>query len=252
MKGTFFQKPLEFNLRIEGETWNQADAISGELIAKNHGAEPVALETLGVGLAHGELKKVRLKSPEAFDVLASQKFEGGQMLEPGKEARLSWKFETDRNCPISDSTKSLFIVYGQGDATEKLGQLQLTIRPYWIIQEFLSTVTTQFRFVVKTLKWSKGRVEAKLAPPDSKAFAMLEHLTLSFRFEEETLDVKYVFQVKKLEATAANVDVKKDKREVEQSFAKHEYLTPSGRIGFERLEAAIREALQVVEAKVTF
>ena len=51
-----------------------------------------------------------------------------------------------------------FCVYGRGEALEALGQLQLrTVYPEEIIQEFLSVLTIQFRFVVKTRKGEQTR-----------------------------------------------------------------------------------------------
>ena len=36
MKGTFFQRPVEYNLWIDGESWRQGDTVSGELTVRNH------------------------------------------------------------------------------------------------------------------------------------------------------------------------------------------------------------------------
>ena len=51
MKGTFFQKPLELNLLVEGETWRQGDPITGSLTIKNHGSTEFALSELRMQVA---------------------------------------------------------------------------------------------------------------------------------------------------------------------------------------------------------
>lgn len=239
MKGTFFQRPLEFKLQVDGESWRQGDAIAGELTVKNHGNEAVSLADMHVDLAHGKLRDVRAKDPEAFEILTSQKFDAAATVAPQGEASMSWKFQTDRNCPITDNTSSLFVLYGRGAATEQMGQLQLPVQPYAVIDDFLKAVTIHQRFVVKAHRASKNGVEIKLAPPDSKAFASLENLLLYFRFEGDTLNLKYVFKTKKLEATAASFDVKKQVKDFEQVFERNDYYLPSGRANHERIEAAI-------------
>ena len=56
MKGTFFQKPFEFKLNVEGETWRQAQGVSGVLTVKNQGSSPVSVEGTRVHLAYGQLR----------------------------------------------------------------------------------------------------------------------------------------------------------------------------------------------------
>lgn len=253
MKGTFFQKPLELQLQIEGESWRQADSISGKLLARNHGGEPIELNGIQVRLARGALRKVRQKSVDAFDLIESIPMAASGTLPAGGSSTADWSFQLDRNAPVTDNLSSLFILYGRGDTLEALGQLQLHIGPIEIIDEFLKRLSIGFRFVVRSIKAGKAGVDVKLDPPDAKAFTTLEGLTLSFQLDDdETLNVQYVFQVKKVEATAASFDVKKDKRQVEQTFRRDQYRVSSGRINHDALEESIREALSTVEAKVLF
>jgi hypothetical protein len=237
MKGTIFQKPLEFKISIEGETWKQGDSIQGTISVKNHGSGDLDFSQLQVHLAQGVIRKVHSKAPDAFKIIASS---------PLTAEETPWSFQTDRNCPITDTTGSLYLLYGHGADTTQLGQLQLNFTPYWIIEEFLNVLKTDFRFVVKTQKFSKGKIETKLAPPTAKSFATLEYLFVNFHFEGDTLEVGYVFQTKKLEATAASIDTSKLKKETSQVFESHEYLTPSGRINHLTFETAISEAMKEV------
>ncbi len=249
MKGTFFQKPFEFKLSVEGESWRQSQEVSGVLTVKNQGNATLSLDGTRVQLAYGQLRKVRQKSPKAFEILQAETLQGAPTLDPQKEIQLPWKFKTDLNIPISDTGASLFLLYGQLPEQDKMGQLQLTFHPSEIIQEFLNAITVQFRFVQKTIKSSKGYVEVKLVPPTAKAFAMLEHLILSFRFDGDTLGVDYEFQIKKLEPTVGSMVVKKELKQTSQAFTAAQYRLPSGRLNHEIMESSIREALGQIESK---
>ena len=252
MKGTFFQKPLEFRLEVDGEMWAQGDKITGSLVAKNHGSDPVTLNEFRVALAHGELKKVRAKSPEAFKILNTATGPSGAKLEAQNEFTLPWSFETNRNGPITDTSSSLFLLYGRGDVNEQLGQIQLTMNPDSVIQEIIQIFVIAFRFVVKTRKFAKGSVEVKLAPPDAKAFAAVEQLILNFCYEGETVHLSYSFGVKKVEATASSFEMVKDKKVFAQSFTPGQYRTASGRFNHDPIETTIREVISQVEKKVLF
>lgn len=251
MKGTFFQKPLEFSLRVEGESWRQGEAIAGTLFAKNHGAQALP-GGFQVKLARGTLKKVHQKVSGAFyEILATSSAPAGEIA-PQAELGHSWRFQTDRNCPITDNTESLFLLYGSESETEKMGHLQVTIKPEPVIEEFLKAFQIEFRFVVKSFKSSKRGVDVKLMPPDSQHFTMLDYAQLSFRFDGDVLHVGYVFNLKEVQASSAAVDVKKKKKEFEQTFAPGEYRLSSGRFNHERLEAAAAEAIKQVEGKTLF
>lgn len=252
MKGMYFQKPLQLNLLVNGESWHQGDPVAGSLTVKNLGPDDVPSSEVRVHLAYGELKKVRQKSPDAYEVLTSVPMEKGGKIAPGQEATLAWRFETDRNTPITDASRSLFVLYGRGGSPIELGSLQLTVDPTPVVQEFLSSLQTEHRFVLKSRKFLRGATEVKLAPPDSRELASVEHLTLAFRFEGEDLRVGYEFRVRKIEAGAATFDVAKQKKTLEQVFKPEEYRTPTGRFNHERIEGAIKAALSTVAAKIVF
>lgn len=252
MKGTFFKKPLELRLLVEGESWRQGDPVSGELSVRNTGSESFPSEGLCVRLARGELRKVRAKSPDAFQEIASAAFGPSSALEAGKESVMKWSFPTDRNCQITDSLASLFLLYGNGEDSTQIGQLQLKFDPDEVIQEFIQRLQVNFRFVAQSRKSRKGWVEYKLDPPSAKAYATLEQLALSFRFHGEALEVRYVFQVKKIESTAAALDLKKGTLELAQTFTPSQYRLPSGRINHDLMESSLKEALGQVEARIVY
>ena len=242
MKGTSFQKPFEFKLAVEGEKWNQGDLISGVLTVKNHGTEPLSLQGTQIALAYGDLDGVREKKPDAFEVQSSVPMSVDQKLDPQAEASFPWKFQTDRNCAISDKSSSLFLLYGNGAAGITSGQLQLLVLPVTLIQDFISLMTIEYKFVVKIQKFNKGCVEIKFTPPSSKNFAAVENLFVSFKFEGEQFHVRYLFNVKKLDASAG-MTLKKIKKDISQSFGPSQYLLSNGRLNHEKVGAAIGEVI---------
>lgn len=248
MKGSFFQKPFEYRLVVEGETWAQGETLRGSLEARLHGGSD-PLPKLRLQLANGELKKVRAKDPAAFEPVHSIALAPKSFGEP-----VEWSIPTRLDFPITDSGSSLFLLYGREDEpAQSLGQLQLNLVPAPVIQEFIRIFTIRFRFVLKTLKaGKKGSVEAKLTPPAGSALSNLEFAAVKFSFAAEDLNVAYSFQVKTVDATSASsLTFKKAKRETQQDFQKSSYLTPSGRFDDDAFEAGIREALKEAEPKLS-
>jgi sporulation-control protein spo0M len=244
MKGTFFQKPAEYHLLVEGESWCQGDRIRGALTVRNHGGEALPLDDLRIALARAHASKVKQKSPQAFSLLGAVTPGASRSVAPGQAETFAWEFETAPDCPVTDGSASLYLLYGRGTASETQGQLQLRIVPVAWIQHFLDTIQTQFRFVQKSTRASaKGFVEVKLAPPSAKAFNFVEQLVLSLRFDGERLEAQYAFALKTVDATSGPMALKKVKKEYEQSFGPSDYRLASGRYHHERMEAAIREVL---------
>jgi len=250
VKGTLFQRPLELKLNIEGENWRQGAVVSGVLTFKNHGQDPLPLAGFGVCLAQGHLKSVRLNAANAFRVLSFVPAELKDSLEPHQEISVPWTLPLDGDCAISDATSSLFVLYGRGQDPAQLGALQLLIEPAEIIDEIVKTLGIIFRFSVKTRKAGKDGVEIKFTPPDAPSFRMLEQLVLSFRVDAGAIHLKYVFQVKKIEATAASFDISKAKKEFEQTLQVADLRLPSGRPNYGFMESALREVVSHVDTKV--
>ena len=236
MKGLFFQKPLEFHIQVEGESWSQGQTIKGKLTIKNHAPESQIAGPLGVHLAVGDLKKVKNKTPGGLKI--SKSFD----VHP-TQSEVSWEFPTDLNCQVTDSRFSYFLVYGVGADPDQMGALELKFKPIPLVLEFVESFKTHQRFVQKSIKFSKGQVDIKLIPPDSKAFSKLESVTISFSSTSEELQVEYDFALKKVEATAMNLEVTKVSKTLEQTLAIRDCYTAAGRLAHETLEGAIAEAL---------
>ena len=127
MKGTCFQKPFEFSLVVEGESWHQGDTIQGRLGIKNYGGGDEKLKDVFVSLAHGEYKNVKLKKLESFEILKTAEISAEKMLSSGEKQEIEWAFHLDQNAPVTDKSSSLYLLYGKKQDGMISGHLQ--IRP---------------------------------------------------------------------------------------------------------------------------
>ncbi len=218
LKGTSFQKPLELKLIVDGESWYQGDLIQGTFEVKNQGATEVTLSELGVLLAQGDLKKVTEKKADAFKIISPHPIAATLKLEPQGETKAQWRFQLDPNCPVNDTRGSLYLLYGQGTTSTSLGQLQLTILPSKAIHKFIDTLQIEFRFVKKSIKFTKAGVEVKFAPPSAKGFGSIESLVIQFQNMPEALHVKYIFALKTIDMMTGTMQVVKTQREYEQEL----------------------------------
>ncbi len=252
MKGLFFQRPLEFRLLVDGESWRQGDTVKGTLIVKNQGTSEVQTAGIGVWLAHAAGTKVAQKKEDAFTALADRAFSEPSSIAPGADVQMSWEFPLDVNCPITDKSKSLYLVYGQGNPTPLLGQLQLKVQPFQAIQDYLAILNTEFRFVIKSMKSSKGYVEVKLEPPTAKAYVSVEGLTLSCRIADGKMEFEYDFEMKKVQAGPASMKLDKSHKNYEFAYAPNEYLLQSGRFNYVRIEQDMKAMLDQVGSGISF
>ena len=209
MKGVSFQNGIEFKIVIEGETWSQGDTLCGKLegISRNPNQTAKALK---VYLAEGNDKKVKAKTAGAFKILAELKSD---------EASLSWSFPLSLTARVSDGKGSLYIVYGNGDALETMGQLRLNIVPHLHLRDLSDVLSSHFRFVTKSITAGKdGWTEMKLEAPSAKEWAFLDLLVLQVQITAETLEAKFIFHRKEVDAMKAGLSTKITQREVERAW----------------------------------
>ena len=53
MRSAFFQQPLEYQIEVEGESWEQGEVVKGLLRVRNMSSEAVSVKTPQIILAHG-------------------------------------------------------------------------------------------------------------------------------------------------------------------------------------------------------
>ncbi len=246
MRGISIQKPLEFRIDVPLDSAKQGDDVPCSLSVKNHGAEPVPLNALSLELSLGAHKKVKAKSEDAFEPLMQAEFDRSGAIAPGAESVFTWSFNLDKNAPITDKNQSPFLLYGNSESKVQLGQLLLTVTMHPHYRAIFDTCETVLSLINKGETWKDGYTSVKYKAPDLRKFSLVDEIVIGVRFVDDTLELVYSFKVKKLEATSTNLNFKKGKAEVIQTWTPQEYLFGGGFIRQEYIEKMLDEALSVV------
>ena len=252
MKGTFFQKPLEYNIEVLGESWNQGGKVSGTLIVRNHGSDEIELNGKGVSLCLTDAKKFKAKDPAAISPMATQEYSENQTLPGGGEASLDFEFPLDKDCPITENTSSLYVNCGEFEDPFNGGHLQLNIKPINVINNYIEIFENFFKFQVKTMKNKKGFIDIKMVAPDSKELGAVEQLNLNVAMKEDDLNIKYIFKLKKLAYDAGNVAAKSEKKEFKQTLTKKQHTSFGDSPNQDGIQKSINEILDQIKSKSLF
>jgi hypothetical protein len=248
MKGTFFNKPLEWSLETIKESWCQGDHITGTLRVKNCGTDSVSIEESGVALAHGEIKKVHTRSEGALKPHAQSVFPK-LVLSSGQAEEIQFDFALDPNCAITDKKASYFLSYGRGCLES---HLMLKIEPKLLFGKVVGLLDTFHRFKLKELKAHKHGVEYKLIPPTSRDMANLESVNLVFSMSGENLQMDYDFQVRKLDTDSPTTKVNKVGIKVQKILLSKEYSLGKEMINQDSILKSLEAAIGEVKLKSVF
>jgi len=252
MRSTFFQQTIEFKIEVEGETWNQGDVINGELRIRNLGNETATLKTVQLLLAHGSKKAIKEKSNVAWEPLEELILTKNISLSSNKEEKFKWSINLKTDFPITDKLGGSFLLFGGEDVLSVGGRLDLKINLHPILQNFLQTFTTQFRFLEKYQKRKLNCTEVKLIPPESREFPNMESVSCLLRIHEEQIEVNYCFKMHGLGRSGEQIKVTKKNREFKQTILKKNYLLPGGFPNRGCFRENIDQALNVARPEVIF
>ena len=248
MKGTFFNKPLEWNIETSGESWQQGESVKGLLKVKNHSTESQSLEDSGVGLAFADIKKVQTRASGALKLENTVPFPVKEIPANG-EMTLEFNFSISPNSGITDKKSSYYLCFGKG-FTE--GQLQLKIEPKALYSKIVGLLDTFHRFKQKEIKTSKKGVEYKLLPPTSREMANIESMLLTFSMLEDQLQMRFDFQVKRLDTTSITTKINKESVLIEKTLTTKEYSLGRDMINQDQLLKNIELVLSDVKMKAVF
>ena len=250
MRSTFFQQTIEFKIEVEGETWNQGDVINGELKIRNLGNETVFLNAIHLILAHGLKKAIKEKSDIAWETSEKLILNKDISLPSNKEELFKWSINLKTDCPITDKLGGLFLLFGGDDVMSVGGRLDLQVNLHPILQNFLQTFTTQFRFLEKYQKRKFDWTEVKLIPPESREFPNMESVSCLLRVCDERLEVNYSFKMQGLGRSGEQMKVTKRKREFKQTILKKNYLQHGGFPNRSCFKENINQALNIARPDV--
>jgi hypothetical protein len=248
MKGTSFTKSLEWNIETVRESWQQGDTIEGSLSVKNHGTETVTLTTCGVGLAFADIKKVQTRAEGALKPEVTQGFSDTE-LSPGATSSTQFSFSLSPNGNVTDKKGSYYLTFGR-EFIES--QLQLKVEPKLLFSKIIGLLDTFHRFKLKEYKSSKKGVEFKLIPPTAREMANVESLLLTFSMDGENLNLRFEFQVKKLDTSSVTTKINKQTVTIEKVVTPKEYSLGRDMINQDKLLQVTESVLSEIKMKAVF
>lgn len=248
MKGTFFNKPIEWNVETTRESWQQGEKVEGTLTVKNHGTESFALTNAGVGLAFADIKKIHARADGALKRECENGF-SADSLHAGSTVELPFSLTLPANCAVTDKKASFYLTYGR-DFSES--HLMLKIEPKAIYGKIVGLLDTFYRFKMKEFKGSKKGVEYKLLPPTSREMANIDSLALTFSMKEDLMNLDFEFQVKKLDTSSITTKVNKETVKVSKSLGPKDYSLGKDMINQDQLLKSLEAVVAEVKLKSVF
>ena len=252
MRSVYFQQPLEHQIEVEGESWNQGEVVKGQLRIRNKSSKIVAVKTSQIILAHGLKKAFKEGAGVHWEVLEKQVVAQDIVLQSGSELTFGWNFNLSAGCQITDKQGGLYLLFGGDEALTEGGRLNLQINLHPILQNYLQTFTTQFRFLEKYQKRKSEWTEVKLIPPDSREYPNMDYVLCFLRIHEEQLEAHYRFKMSGLGRIGEQMTVTKKNRELEQSIPPEKYLQPGGFSNRACFRENIDQALNIARPEVIF
>ena len=252
MRSVYIQQPLEYQIDVEGESWNQGEVVKGQIRIRNMSSKTVAVKTSQIILAHGLKKAFKEGTMVPWEVLEKQVVAQDIALQAGSDLTFGWNFNLSTDCPITDKQGGLYLLFGGDEALTEGGRLNLQINLHPILQNYLQTFTTQFRFLEKYQKRKSELTEVKLIPPDSREYPNMDYVLCFLRIHDEQLEAHYQFKMSGLGRTGEKMTVTKKNREIEQSIPQGEYLQPGGFPNRACFRENIDQALNIARPEVIF
>ena len=252
MRSVYFQQPLEHQIEVEGESWNQGEVVKGQLRIRNMSSKTVAVKTSQIILAHGLKKAFKEGTMVPWEVLEKQVVAQDIALQAGSKLTFGWNFDLSTDCQITDKQGGLYLLFGGDEALTEGGRLNLQINLHPILQNYLQTFTTQFRFLEKYQKRKSEWTEVKLIPPDSREYPNMDYVLCFLRIHDEQLEAHYRFKMSGLGRTGEKMTVTKKNRELEQSIPPEKYLQPGGFPNRACFRENIDQALNIARPEVIF
>ena len=252
MRSVYIQQPLEYQIDVEGESWNQGEVVKGQIRIRNMSSKTVAVKTSQIILAHGLKKAFKEGTMVPWEVLEKQVVAQDIVLQSGSELTFGWNFNLSAGCQITDKQGGLYLLFGGDEALTEGGRLNLQINLHPILQNYLQTFTTQFRFLEKYQKRKSEWTEVKLIPPDSREYPNMDYVLCFLRIHEEQLEAHYRFKMSGLGRIGEQMTVTKKNRELEQSIPPEKYLQPGGFSNRACFRENIDQALNIARPEVIF
>ena len=102
MRSVYIQQPLEYQIEVGGESWNQGEVVKGQIQIRNMSSKTVAVKTFQIILAHGLKKACKEGTMVPWEVLEKQVVAQDITLQAGSELTFGWNFDLSTDCQITD------------------------------------------------------------------------------------------------------------------------------------------------------
>ena len=252
MRSTFFQQPLQHQIEIDGENWDQGGKIKGKLIISNISSETIVVNASQVILAYGLKKSIKEGNGSRWEVLEKLVLTKNLSLSAGGQQSYEWIFQLATDCPITDKHGGLYLLFGGEDTLSEGGRLDLPVSLHPILQNFLQTFSTQFFFLEKYQKRKSEWTEVKLVPPESREYPNLDFVRCFLRISQKQLEAHYLFKMSGLGRSGEKMTVTKKNRELKQKIPPENYLQPGGFPNRTCFRENINDALNIARPDVIF
>lgn len=243
MKGIFIHDSCEYCIEVKGDSFIPGDLLSVSLSISSRASTSREIPSLLLELVQGDLKKVKAKADDAWRPIAefSTSLEG--TLSSGEQRSVSLEIPLPKNGPITESTKSLYILLRREG--EPLGHVLLTVALHPHFNGIIRTLESTHQFVQKGPKWANDRVQLKFSPSSARKFSFVNELVVYVGFEGDDLDILYKFAMKKLDAEGP-LKMAKRTHEVSQRLEAKRYLIDGQYLDYDYFDRMVGSALEEV------
>ncbi len=249
MRGILIQRPLEYRLDVIGDSFEQGASVPCSLTIKNHAQTPTKIEGLSLLLATGNLKKVKSRDSDAFEILERFELASSLELAPSSHVTHERVLHLSLNSAITDKNSSPYLLYGDSAHAQGIGQLLLTTQPHAHVRHIFDTMTTVFNFINRGVTSKDNQTVAKFKSPDSRRYSLVEELNVFSSFGEDlSITLRFVFTVKRFDHSSTAVAVKKAKVEILRQLEPSEYLFGGSFVRQEYIDEQIEAALAEVSS----
>lgn len=215
MKSTYFSKPLEFSINVNGESWKQGEVVAGDIEVKNHSGEEIDLSQYSLSLCIADIKKIQKKDAKGILVLEELTIENAQQ---------GFSFKLDDNCPITQKSSGPYIVCGKKGELIDGHHLALQVSPSELVSNILEVLENFMRFKVKSLKPKKESLEAVIILPTVKEFTSVSQFKLNLTKDNDNLKLDYLFKIKKVCFDGGVTSTKDETKKFTSTLTPKEYL----------------------------
>jgi hypothetical protein len=241
MKSTFFNKPLEFSINIDGDNWKQGDTISGNVSISSHEGSDIDFANYGIFLCNGNAKKIKAGDPKGLEIVEKLIFAESESND--------FSFSLDINSPITEKSTGPYIVCSKIDDLLQGQHLVMQVTANDNTSKIIEILENFLRFKVKSVKSKKSDLEYTLKVPAAKEYSSISSFKLLINFESKTLNLKYQFKTKKIVFEAGNTTTKDELKTLNYTLEANDYLFYGESIDQDKMLKHFNEVLDQVKLR---